>query len=554
MSEPSLDEFIETLRLGMADQPNGLAILDPNGVLRWANRAWLDRAPADTRLGLDYLGGLRRRAETDECAVRALAGLEALRTGRETAFRFECATIMPGAAPRRYVETAHVLPSPMSGIMLTRVDIPSQEGSEKDSPDHAHRYQALVEFASDMISRLTLEGAYLYASPACQKMLGYAPEELVGLNAYELIHPDDWSTVREIHEKALQGLDRGLVAYRMRRKSGDYLWVETQCGVSRDEEGVAREVIAISRDVSGRIHAEEVLRESEQRYRLLFERAHDAIMLVDIETGILLDANPAAERMLGRKREDVVGKHHTEQMPPETREFHEQSFRVNARIDGKIPVPVEFLHADGHLVPVEIYHSPVRVGDRLVGYGFFRDLTETLRSEKALRDSEARYRTLMENAGDAILISDMEGVLRDGNRAAETLLGYGRGELLGRHASLIHPAEEAANLAAAFRDLNTQGHSHYVHKVRRQDGGVLPPAGGKPARGGLARRAGFQRLLLRQPSCHGLAGADAGGPVPGPPRLAGHGASGRSGDVAPLPGRAGSGAARRGGIPGPCPG
>lgn len=471
-SGAALREYLDTLRAGMEALACGLALLDRDGTLLCANRVWQDTGGDGCREGENYLEGLRRQQGRDAHAGAVLAGLEALLSGRETAFRYEY-TDGRGEPPRWFLLLANPLDAPLAGMMVNRVDITAQKQTELALREEEARYRALAEFASDMISRHTLEGVFLYASPACRTLLGYAPEELVGRDIFDLIHPDELDSVRAAHDRMLADHCRGLAVYRIRHRSGHYLWFETQCGLIQDGRGAPSETLAISRDVTERVRAEAVLRESEQRYRLLFERAHDAIMMVDIETGLLLDANPRAERMLGRPREAIIGLHHTELTPPETREYHEQSFRNHAYIDGKIPAIVEFMHADGHLIPLEIHHSPVRIGERMVGYGFFRDLSEALKTEKALRDSEMKYRTLMENAGDAILVSDMAGYLKDMNRTAERLLGYDRSELVGVHASFIHPPEEAGTLAAAFQDMNARGRSRYEHKVRRKDGSLL---------------------------------------------------------------------------------
>src|SRR5690606_30474046 len=89
------------------------------------------------------------------------------------------------------------------------------------------RYRVLAEHATDLISRHTPAGVYLYASPACRTLLGYEPEELVGRCVYELYHPEDLAAMRESHASIGEPLRVGNASYRIRRQDGQYIWFET---------------------------------------------------------------------------------------------------------------------------------------------------------------------------------------------------------------------------------------------------------------------------------------------------------------------------------------
>lgn len=113
---------------------------------------------------------------------------------------------------------------------------------------------------------------------------------------------------------------------------------------------------------------------------------------------------------------------------------------------------------------------------------FFNSVVDSLRyqmarvveGEAALRQSEQKYRALMDQANDAVLVADLEGKLRDANRAAEKMLGYSREEILQLHALDLHPEEERERVLEAFRALRENGFSHVEHLVRRKDGTVIP--------------------------------------------------------------------------------
>jgi PAS domain S-box-containing protein len=118
-------------------------------------------------------------------------------------------------------------------------------------------YRILAEQSSDFIARFRVDGVLIYASPACRTLLRYAPEELVGRSYYDLLHPSDVDAVRD-QIRAASGSDSGVaVSYRVRRKDGEYVWLETTLRVVLGAgEGAPAEVIASSRDISQRKRTE----------------------------------------------------------------------------------------------------------------------------------------------------------------------------------------------------------------------------------------------------------------------------------------------------------
>ncbi|HEX7290107.1 MAG TPA: EAL domain-containing protein [Conexibacter sp.] len=105
-----------------------------------------------------------------------------------------------------------------------------------------------VDRLSDMVSAHAPDGTYRFVSAAARELLGYEPEELVGTWAYDLFHPDDVPKVSGVHRSVLAGAP-ATVVYRLRRKSGDYRWVETTTRIVEGEDGAAREILCCTRPV-----------------------------------------------------------------------------------------------------------------------------------------------------------------------------------------------------------------------------------------------------------------------------------------------------------------
>jgi PAS domain S-box-containing protein len=125
------------------------------------------------------------------------------------------------------------------------------------------RYRLLAEHSTDMISRLTAEGVYLYVSPACKTMLDYDIEELVGQSIYDFVHPQDVAALKEAERLPLERPEVMVQIYRTRRKDNSYVWVETTTKLIRyPKTGKILEIVAVTRDVSERKEAQEALEQA----------------------------------------------------------------------------------------------------------------------------------------------------------------------------------------------------------------------------------------------------------------------------------------------------
>jgi PAS domain S-box-containing protein len=122
------------------------------------------------------------------------------------------------------------------------------------------QYRLLAENATDMISRHTPDATFRYVSPASRVLLGYEPEELVGRAGYDFLHPDDVEVVRSAHVEVMSSRRTVTTQYRVRRKPGDFIWIETNARSIRDPAtGAVEEIVSVARDVSERKLAEEAL-------------------------------------------------------------------------------------------------------------------------------------------------------------------------------------------------------------------------------------------------------------------------------------------------------
>jgi len=155
--------------------------------------------------------------------------------------------------------------------------------------DSEAQFRLLAENASDMISRHGIDGAFLYVSPASQAILGYAPDQLIGRNSLDLVHPDDLPAIRKAISENRPGASASTVLYRALHMDGRYVWLETSARPVLDEGGGSvLEIQATSRDVTARKLAEEELQLAHRNLQEAYERTIEgwvhALDLRDRET------------------------------------------------------------------------------------------------------------------------------------------------------------------------------------------------------------------------------------------------------------------------------
>ncbi|MGD9642390.1 MAG: PAS domain S-box protein [Elusimicrobiales bacterium] len=186
--------------------------------------------------------------------------------------------------------------------------------------------------------------------------------------------------------------------------------------------------------------------------RALFDGSPDAIFLADPGTGIIVDANEAAERLLGRPIQEIIGLHQTALHPPKREKVSRRIFQEHSASDGETiyggPESHYALRADGTEVPIEITAKIIKIKGRKVLQGFFRDVSSRKQAEEALRESEERYRTLVNHAPVGIVVH-RAGTMKFVNSKLAEIGGIpDPAALVGKSImEFIHPASRATAVA-----------------------------------------------------------------------------------------------------------
>lgn len=307
-------------------------------------------------------------------------------------------------------------------------------------------YRLLAENSTDLISKHTLEGVYTYASPACSVLLGYEPEELVGISAYDLFHPDDLKEISESHSALVEEQDTYTVSYRIRCKNGEYRWFETASRVVRDDtSGEAQEIIAVSRDITDRVRIEAGLQEAEHRYRTLVEQV-PAVIYTGEDLGKPSSTryvSPQIENLLGYPPEDFMKNPELwiEALHPEDRDRVLTEAARAAETGETFNAEYRMLCRDGREIWIQDEAVLVRdaAGEPRFWQGVKMDVAGQKKTESQLRESNGRITNILESTTDAFFALDHHRRFTFVNQRAEEILQQPREELLGADVAGVFP-------------------------------------------------------------------------------------------------------------------
>lgn len=325
------------------------------------------------------------------------------------------------------------------------------------SADSLGLYARLLENVTDVAFWGTNEGVVESVAPSVQALLGWTPTDLEGTAFLELVHPDDVTAVSEVQRDLLNGKS-GVLEIRLRTADADWRWVSVTVSPVLDDSGAVQGRVALARDVHERVLTCQALAQREAWLRQLTETMPSG-MVVHAGDGTIVDANPAAEALLGLSREQLLGRHPIDprwkairpdgtELPGELHPAtltHATGQRQQAVMGVKRP--------DGTRVWLNVVSVPLDPAhhDESSVLAMFSDVTPVVDAEHRLAESEERFRHMVEDVGDVLVRTDPAGVLTNVSGAIEWALGWSAQDLIGkRMADLVHP-DDVAKVAEAAR-------------------------------------------------------------------------------------------------------
>lgn len=320
-------------------------------------------------------------------------------------------------------------------VIGTLLDRTQEHLQQKEIDAWRRRYELIIASSAQIVYEYNIAtGAILWGGSVGQ-VLGYSLEDLRGdiREWEELIHPDDRETALHELDRAIAAMRPYDVVYRFRRKDGSYAWMHDRGFVVADEAGWAHTMLGMLEDITQARELESKLHYSELKYRLLFEHAIDAVLV--LKGDVIMESNPRALEMFRAGREDLVGQTLYAFTPPHQIDGTESKAALLAHIRAGLEgehrkFTWRHIRRDGTPFEAEVRMLPFELeGEKLLQVQI-RDITAEAEAQEELARSEETYRRLILEASDAILVSDGDGRLVEVNDAACAMLGYKREELL----------------------------------------------------------------------------------------------------------------------------
>ena len=291
------------------------------------------------------------------------------------------------------------------------------------------------DIALEWMWEVDADGHYTYASAVVEKLLGYTPEEILDKHFYDLFHPDEADTLRRAafevfaHKESFREL-----VNRNVHKDGRTVWLSTSGVPILDEAGNLRGYRGADTDITEQRQAAEALRRSEAELRQAFEAlsrseaelrqafetSTDAIFWADPASGVITRCNRAAELLLERDREEIIGLHQTDFHPPDEAERVARMFRGHLERGGPLEEEAVVVTAAGEIRHVAITASVLTVEGRSLIQGVFRDITSRKRAEEERRRIEEKMRQSQKLESLGVLAG---GIAHDFNNLLMGILG-----------------------------------------------------------------------------------------------------------------------------------
>ena len=482
-----------SLRAAVDGMHEGVVVRDAAGVITYVNDAAVRilRRSREQLVGstsVNARGGVH--ADGSPFPPHESAASVALATGRDVVEEL-VGMRLEGGELRWLSVNARALRegAAITGLLSTFVDVTEHQNMVAALAESERRFRLLAENAGDLITSIDANGLRTYVSPSCRGLLGYEPGELIGEPAIAIIHPDDRAHIGD-YLQALMDQGHGTAEARFLHERGGWVWFETRGRAVRDEHGGLVELQVVARDVTERRSAEQTLRASEASAvaardalaSVLDATTQYAIVGTDAD-GLITVFNGGAERMLGYRAEDVIGRHRPGLFhDPEELERLAAEFGVpvgqvlgfGTRVRDTDTRDWTLVRSDGAKLPVSLAITAIRdAGGALTGYlGIGRDITAERQAARELRDAEERFRNAFDQAPIGKALVSADGSFTRVNGALCGILGYDEQELLGRtFQSLTHPDDLEGDLDEMRRLLGSETEAYSIEKRYRHAAG-----------------------------------------------------------------------------------
>jgi PAS domain S-box-containing protein len=348
----------------------------------------------------------------------------------------------------------------------------SLERSHDELQESEEKFKHLVEDMNDgyfVVQNFRL----VFANARSAEIFGYSVKDATGKTVGELLPPEVAEGLSEWYTRRLRG-EAVPQQYETTLTRDDGTTVTVEFGAKRMYYAGKPAVSVVVRDITKRRQMEEALRESEEKYRDVIERASDLITIV--QDTIIKYVNPRSLDLLGYLPKEIIGTPITDYIHPD--KLQQVISRYERRMSGEHVESIyktALLRKDGSIVEVEMNAGVITYGGRPADLVIVRDITERKRIQDEVATSEAKYRSLFETASAGVVTIDLKGEFVLVNEALCGMVGYSQKELIGSNfADFLYP-DDGVQLPDLFAEGLASQNEHPTFEFRtiHRDGHIV---------------------------------------------------------------------------------
>jgi PAS domain S-box-containing protein len=357
-------------------------------------------------------------------------------------------------------------------------DITERKQAEEALRQSEEKYRTILENIEDGYHEVNLAGSFTFFNESFREIMGYTSDELMGMNYRH--YAADEENARKVFLAYNKIFKTGKPARRLEwdiiRKDGKRRTVEVSASLILDAEGHPTGFRGIVRDTTKRMIAERKLRESESRQKAILSNIPDIAWLKDRESRFIA-VNETFGKACGVQPDQLVGKTDLDIWPQELAERYRVDDREVMQSGLRKRVEEPLINKEGSAAWIETIKTPIwnEKGEIIGTTGIARDITERKKAEDALRESEERYRTLIQTSPDAIAVADLYLMITMVNQESLAVFRYEKPEdMIGRNIFDFIKKEEHQRAVDHIRRLMETGHIENIeYAVLRKDGSTV---------------------------------------------------------------------------------
>jgi len=441
LAEKALEEERDFIARLTETSPIGITTIDVNGVITFANHH------AEKLLGLecDDISGLSYNApewritdfEGNPYPDEKLPFSIVVNTKKPV---YDIQHAIEHTDGRRVFLSINAAPilnesGEIEAVVAAIEDITERKLAEEELRERQEMISALIETSKDWIWAINLESVHTFCNPAIEEILGYRPDELVGKNSFGLIHEDDRQLTKETVEKCVAdncGWSNLLI--RWRHKDGSWRYLESNSVPIFNAKGETTGFRGVDRDITERIKYEEALKDERDRAQKYLDIAGVMFVALNCDANVVL-INKKGCQILGYDENEIIGKNWFDNFLPEN--MRETVKSVCTQLVAGEMENVEYyenriLTKDGQEKLIA-WHNTILKDDfgNIIGtLSSGEDITDRKLAEKALRESQERYRAIWENSPTGISLTDRDGIYHYVNPAYCRIYGFSKEQLI----------------------------------------------------------------------------------------------------------------------------